>query len=509
MKLNNKVKTILIYLAFFCVSILFFLSVENNIVAIRFVDEDDNYITGKHLTQDYKLYKDIFSHHQPLPYLVSGFTQTITYPNSLFMLAKRNREMVMLMSFLLGLILVARFRLKGLLFFIVYEFVKIYYFGNLLLAESLSVYATVYIIFFLFSQQKKLKVWEAVLLTLSSFWIVFNLLPMWPFVLITTILFFLQFVHSRKLLALTYLIVGVGCIALLSFFINWPGYVLQTLAYNIKYYIPTTAEVPLILTLFHSLFLPILTLFSFSPSETTYVLKIISIILLASTGLLLAKKKYKLVLTACILLILCNLRYVPIGSQMYQGFHLLPWIAAVISVSLILTENTMRAYKKKYISIIFISLWVVCIALSVFSTSSRHFIKRNKENDLYVNYSRQYDYGKAVNIMKNKNDTLFVMTIEPLIYFEAGTKPALPYLYYYRWMIDTPPIRNDVDRAFKNNPPTFFYHETKDTEYVRYLGKYYRLYKDGQPTPLHVLKSKLISEKALTELAYYHFEIHK
>lgn len=509
MALSNKVKTVIIYLAFFCVSILMFLSVENNIVAIRFVDEDDNYITGKYLTQNYKLYNDIFSHHQPLPYLVSGFTQAATHPNSLFMLAKRNREMVMLISFLLGLILVARFRLKGLLFFIVYEFVKIYYFGNLLLAESLSVYAIAYSIFFIFSKQNKLKIWEAVLLAASSFWIVFNLLPLWPFVLITTTLFFLQFTHSGKLLALTYVIVGAVYISLLSFFISWPGYILQTLIYNVKYYIPTTTEIPFALTLLYSLFLPILTLFSFSHSETISVLKILSVILLASIGLLLAKKRYKLVLTACILLVLCNLRYVPIGSQMYQGFHLLPWIGAVLSISLVLTENTMHAYKKKYISVIFVSLWAVCIALSIFSTLSRNFIKRNKENDLYVNYSRQYDYGKAVNIMKNKDDTLFVMTIEPLIYFEAGTKPALPYLYYYRWMIDTPPIKTDVDRAFKNNPPTFFYHETKDTEYVKYLGKYYRLYKDGQPTPLHVLKSKVISNQALTELAYYHFEIHK
>src|SRR3989344_1765887 len=71
---------------------------ENKVFYIHFVDEEDNLVLGKYLTRGEKLYSDLFSHHQPLAYIISAGIQKTTDPNSIALLIKRHREFLIVWS---------------------------------------------------------------------------------------------------------------------------------------------------------------------------------------------------------------------------------------------------------------------------------------------------------------------------------------------------------------------------------------------------------------------------
>jgi hypothetical protein len=132
-----------------------------HLFSFRFVDEEDNLILGHFLLQGERLYSDLFSHHQPLAYILSAAIQLFTHPIEIYSLVQIHRLFMIAWSLLWVTVLLFRFRFKVIVPLLIYELSKFYLLGNLFLAESLNVYLVLYLTFFLFEKKtgyKKLEI---------------------------------------------------------------------------------------------------------------------------------------------------------------------------------------------------------------------------------------------------------------------------------------------------------------------------------------------------------------
>ena len=186
MKFSNRLIPVFLISLFLVVLFGFY---RNHALSFHFVDEEDNIVLGNYLLQKEKLYKDLFSHHQPLAYIFSAGVQKISTPPNLFMLIERHREAVLFWAITWTILLVARFGWPLFLFTLVFEPIKIFLLGHLFLSESLVVYPLVYILSFIFLKPPLLRL-EFVLLGLSFSLIFFLLSPLWPAAIALGLIFF-------------------------------------------------------------------------------------------------------------------------------------------------------------------------------------------------------------------------------------------------------------------------------------------------------------------------------
>lgn len=149
-------------------------------------------------------------------------------------------------------------------------------------------------------------------------------------------------------------------------------------------------------------------------------------------------------------------------------------------------------------------------------------IKKNRNTDYSVNFSRQFDIGKAISIIKHSDsDKLFILPIEPLVYWQAKIGHASKLLYYYLWMENVPEFNIWVKEMFEDDPPTFVYIDPvrykPDFEKYNYfysqvnLNNYHKVIKDSVFTGLYASKESVIylSTQQQNELDYYRFKVAK
>lgn len=67
-----------------------FLAYQNKAFSIRFVDEEQNFVLGNFVAKKEKLYSDLFANHQPVTFILSGTINSLTDPNSIYLLVKRH-----------------------------------------------------------------------------------------------------------------------------------------------------------------------------------------------------------------------------------------------------------------------------------------------------------------------------------------------------------------------------------------------------------------------------------
>ena len=152
--LKSRFFSVIILLVVLIISSYFY---EQKIFSFHFVDEEDNFVLGMYLNQDEKLYRDLFSHHQPFAYILSSVVQTVSNPTDIYKLVQRHREFMILWSIIWLFILTLRFGWIGPMFAFFYEFTKIYLLGNLFSSESLVVYPVIYLVVWCLSKQKNIK----------------------------------------------------------------------------------------------------------------------------------------------------------------------------------------------------------------------------------------------------------------------------------------------------------------------------------------------------------------
>ena len=467
---------------------------DNKIFTPHFVDEEDNIVLGTYLLKGEKLYKDLFSHHQPLAYIISAGIQKNTKPNSIFLLIKRHREFIIAWSFIWSLILVARFGLPLFLFVTIYELTKIFLFGNLFLSEPLGVYPLIYLVTILLTKKIIPKI-ELVVIGACLSIVGFLLSALWPLlILIFSVIMYRQ--QNRPESAGLILLGTLPICLLISFFISLPEYFSYAYFINFNYYIPVTNRDPWILNLFEAFAAPVLSFFSLvKDSQILLVIRLVSFLMIMNIIFLLRTRVVELSVLIFFILGLSNLRTGDIGLQYYSGFHTLPWFDLLILIAIFSSINIWKKYDQKLVKSLLISLGVMIFIFSINISQKELFKKRDINTDWYINYSRQFDFGQAVNIMKFPNDTLFVVPDEWLIYWQADINHATRMLNYYAWMSSVPELRNIIEDNFKQNPPTFFYCDCNGNYFglEAYFNLYQPVIKDGKETKLLVLKEKFSS----------------
>lgn len=509
----ESVKNFLLRNKWIFASLIIFIAISffyhNKIFSIHFVDEEDNFILGHFLLQGQKLYSDLFSHHQPLAYVISAGFQKVVEPENIYMLIKRHRELMIAWSFLWCAILVFKFREKVILPLVVFEISKFYLLGNLFLSESLAVYPILYLTLYLIRGNKeRIYKYELFLIGFLISLSALLLAPIWPFLATYSVL--LIWFKKINLKQISFIIIGGLIPVIIALpFMDLYYYFHNVFYINYKYYIPQSGEEKFPFSLIKSFYSPVLVLINNPTLESSsFVLRITGILFIISIAFLIKRKFYKILMISLILLTLSNIRYFAPGLQYYSGFHLLVWYALFILISYFFASDLVISLKIEKWRILAVLALIATTLLIVYS-SREIFAKRDIEHDYYVNYSQQYAFGEAIKAMRSPQDTLFVVPDEWLLYFGGDVKNNNKMVNFYGWMSLVWELNDPVVEKFKTSPPTFFYCDCNEEIVLGYSDKYRQMIRDGAKTPLWVLNDKFINleEVQKSTLRFFHFQL--
>ena len=478
----------------------------NKVFAFHFVDEEDNFILGHFLLQGQKLYSDLFSHHQPLGYVMSAAFQFILNPQNIEMLIKRHREFMIIWSVLWSLILIWRFRERVIAPLIIYEPSKFFLLGSLFLSESLAVYPILYLILFLLETRKP-KNFEffiaGFLISLSAF----LLAPAWPMLAI----YFLFLIWIKKLRVKEFVwLLGGGAIPLLIAlpFVDIYYYFRNVFYINFKYYIPQSGEEKMPMSVIKALLSPLTAVINPSSIESSGMIQKVSAVFFLITCVWLLKlKQYRNLILVLTLLTLSNIRYVTPGKEYYTGFHLLIWYAVFLFLSFYFIPYLLNKIKNKSLKYTLIVLVIAAVVTSLYS-SKQLFKKNDMAHDYYVNYSELYAYGEAIRAMRSESDTLFVIPDQWLLYFQGDVKNNNKMVNFYGWMQLVWELNDPVVEKFKTDPPTFFFCDCEAKQVETYSIDYTQMTRNGSKTKLWVLNSKYnsLTDSQKDKLRFFDFQ---
>lgn len=498
------------YAALTLVLLTFFLLQYKNFThhtqSFRFGDESEHltpaWMLENHQTQ---LYVDLYTNHQPLPILTSQvFFKIIDYQN-IFMLIERVRQLMFAISMLGALVLVYKFKLAGVAAVFLIETVKFYLFGYHILAESLVLYPTMLVVGIIASylfwprQQasKKTVLLENVIFGISLFWIAFNLLPSWPFVIGAFIIYYyFQDNKSRKLL--------IGAIilpALLLFsIVDLHAWFQSTIIDNIKYFIPYESETNNWTFYTSIIFYPFQTFLNLEGPISKYIL--VSILILASAtaailSSLKSKKSFILkFLLIYVLITLLNLRTTSTNIGFYTAFHLLPYMGGFTIFILLILKKAMDLKNKTIFQKILVSFSVFLIFGALFLNTAWWREQKDKASEHFIQYGDIQSLGSALNKLKTQDDKFMVGPLDGLFNIAADIPIAGKQNAYLDWSYRSEKSRNDFNKLLTNTPPTFVYFP-KEGDYFQALtpyleNKYTQLQRyDGGLTNAYMLNSEI------------------
>ena len=89
--------------------------------SFSFVDEYNYPVSADFMLKGKQLHKEVFFNHQVLAAYMSYMIQLIAQPATLYALIATHRVFVIVFSYLLGALLVWRFRFKGVVVFFIFE----------------------------------------------------------------------------------------------------------------------------------------------------------------------------------------------------------------------------------------------------------------------------------------------------------------------------------------------------------------------------------------------------
>lgn len=440
---------------------------------MHFVDEEDHITIARYTTRGFKLYQDIQSNHQPIVYFASAKLQQLLDPQNIFMLIRRHRQVMFIYGAIWSLLLVWRFKTVGLIFVLFFEFLKYYLFGNLWLMESFAAYPSVYLFGSMLETWFKninIQKTELIFLGICSFLVIFDLVPLWPWLALMWLIFLLKI--KKKILW-----IGASFLITTLIFFTVSGYsmtdwFIKTIYNNFIYAVPDLSPFKDQLDYLKVIFFPFLAYF------TPHSLQAQFISLFFSGYLVAAMFKRKLLLLYPILF-LANNRVLSPSSVYYAGFHLLPWLGL-----LIFTFAVSLKFLPKYF-ILGLGIWSLVLLAN---REMPYFWKTDPNYEYYVNYSTFDDLNFAIKAINQHGQRMAVsvLTNEVLVQWKTLTNPATKQVVCYPWERKIPELKEDYARVFNvdnPNPPEFIY-GAMEQELIKV--KYHSLYRDGKPTELFI-----------------------
>lgn len=468
-------KKILTWLGLVIVLIASFRLANQRSLSFHFVDEEDHIATADFMNQGLKLYKDLSVNHQPLVYLGSSALQKITKPNSIYLLIKTHRISMFVYGAIWSILLVWKFGLVGLIFSLFFEGLKLYGFGNLWLMESMAVYPAIYLFGGLikgFLTKKWPEKIESFWLGWYSFLVIFNLVPLWPWLAIVWLVYL---VKNKKVFL--WQLLGMLIPTVLLFILISPiDWFRETIFYNVKYAMPRLSVVNTLQDWLKIIFFPFLALVV----KGSYQAKVIVYLFFSVVVSCLVNKKYWLLMLIYGLLMLANLR-VPSPEEVYfAGFHLLPWMGILLIGSLLMIKQI----KNKVVLVILV-VWGLGLFLN---KNMPYFWKTEPMEEYQINFSRFDGLNNQVKSLVNPGDKMAVLTSESLIYWQTGVKPATRQVVYYAWEHEVPRLKEEYESVFYGDSLPRFIYGANETKLVK--DKYNQFWQNERPTELYIVIEK-------------------
>ncbi len=484
----------------FCFGFLFFTSqsYKNNVFSVRFLDEEYNLAIGKYLNRGEILYDDIVTNHQPVTHLLSGLLQKKQNPDTTSKLIEGHRLAIINWSVIWSIILVFYFGLVGVIFVVIYELTRSHFYGQLFLAETFVVYPLVFLIGLSLFRKIPLKAFELFAAGVLLGFLTLTLGPMWPAILFLTCLLVFQQLKGVKDVQGTVSFkksLILGFLGAILFFllvlpkVNIPGYFDYYIFGNLENMVPHTREYWLA-SLPQSFFSPLLSFKGENPSDNLLLIRTLSVLLILNLMYFTFKKKFQLVAAIFILLGLLNIRFIQPGAGHANGFHLLPWYAALIFIASALFVKQLKTKSFFLFKLLGIGVLVVAFFFSFKYANHNLFVEKNAKKDYETFFSTHTKIGESLKSLKKDEDTLFIFPDAWLVYWQSDAK-HLPKLFgYYTWMAGIPKLRGKVNEAFANSPPTFYYCEGCQYNDLKvYLEKYAEVKGYEGKQNLFILKS--------------------
>lgn len=466
--------------------------------SIHFVDEDDNFVTASWGLRGKKLYRDIFYQHQPIPSLISAIIQKQTHPNSFFLLVKRHREFIYIFSAVSFIFLSIRFGWIGVAMAVIFELSKFSLLGNLFLAETFVVPLVIYISGFIWNMNKNrhfIKKWDIPLLTFSMTIIWLTLLPLIPFVIISSLMILNFLSKAEKKFFIKILVLWVLVfIVILSPIVDWKGYLRETVFINLTEYIPGETNIP-ISKLFSDIFLFPINLLIAKSGDFFLLGKLISLLYLGSSIFLFLKKRFILPLSSLFFIAMVNLR--PLQFDLfYQGFHQLPVFFLLCWSAIYQMKEIEEIVKGKWKNLILIFFGLILFLFGMYG--NKEFSRNaDPQKDIYINFSPFFGPAETIRNLSTSTDTVLVAPSASLIYWQSGLLPSSPHFFTYDFMYSSKLISKEIKEDFTKNPPTFFYFEgdlRQDGIYADLTKKYIQIVNnEGKGTALYIRQDKLKS----------------
>lgn len=426
---------------------------SQNWASIHFVDEEDNFAVGQLMLEGKNIYQDVFSHHQPLGYIISRDFQQVTDPNSIFSLVKYHRLLVVIWALFWWGLIIQITGYRGLILALVYEIIKYKYLGNVFLGESLSTYSLIYVL--VLALREKAGKWQmfvaGVSLAIAWWLLASNALVV---LVLGAYLFFKN--NYRWWLIFGGLGVSVLTISQIPPTHYWQNAILV----NLQIYIPTTQQ-------------------NISLAWSNDIFWLVA----AGTVML---NIFKMPILWWFVLLACTTRGLNLGAHYYSGFHFLPWIG------IFLAGISGKVSKLALIVMLFLAVITNIGTLS----------PRDLANDFIVNYSQQAEMREVINTLKTDTDHLFVDPDEMLLFWK--TTPSLNrYIFYYKW------IEDSLSIDFGDKMPEFWYHQDRENQLEKYVQYYGRVKRKGVETDLYIHNTKIesLTPSQHQQLQYLGFEI--
>ncbi len=460
------------YLLFILIFSLFSFTIpsyKNILFSTKFVDEEENFAVGKYIIRGEIFYEDIATNHLPLAGLLSGLIQKRDNPATTHDLIETQRTFITTWSLIWATVLVFYFGLAGLLFSFIFELTRIHFYGNLFLAETFTAYPLAFLAGLIIFKKGPLKPFELFFAGTLLAFLALTLGPIWPALFLLTILL----VVKQPLRDLPLAFLGALLVFLLVLpFVKISGYFQYYIYGNLQNMVPKTLDywIP---ALGKSFFSPILSFEGQALDDNLRLIRTLSVILIVNLAYLILQKKFSLAAAIFTFLGLLNLRSVPISEGHADGFHLLPWYASLVFIASSLFALQLKSKSSYLLKITNIGVLILALFFSIQYARQNLFIKKDAQADYQVFFSTHTKIGESIKSMKKEGDTLFVFADAWLVYWQSDANHIPKLFGYYTWMAGVPEIRQAVNKAFVEYPPTYFYCEgCKHTDLYQYLEKY-------------------------------------
>ncbi len=452
----TKWSIVFVGLAVFAIGNWFFRTFMTNF------DERDHIAAGYLMSKGWVLYKDIFSHHFPLPYYWVKFWDFLWVNQLPFRgIAMFRSTLTIFYLFCSLLVIINLKKFSNILVFLVFLISLIpllpLFHGNILLSESFAFFPLLMIIWIAFSglnNDIKISPWPAIssaILCSFSFWSQPLLIPVFLLPVFYLNNYRKLFIQLSALTIIT---------PLLIFFLNGSlnNFISMGVIFNLKIYPRYYTDIEGIKPGLSNIIQKIIenqTLLTLKINIQNIVLnsqQIGSWVLVITALLLLIKKNLKYLILLLISIALVRIREVKINPGELFNFGILPYMMLINLVFMALIYRIKKNLKLLVILPFMLYLFFLLKA-------AEPIIRQSSipGYNYHVFWSDRQAIGQEINSLIKNNDKILIYPHDVDLYYFAKRTPPDKFLYWFPWINEVAAYRQEREQSISNKVPKVIY----------------------------------------------------